>query len=95
MVLVRLWRLGLAGSALLATPQPGAARGAAGTRASCIDASRGISRGGEIVAAGAHLRVALGAVVFVVLVEPAAYTGGRYPSSFPWLTASSRGAARG
>ena len=44
---------------------------------------------GRLPADGATIRVPVGAIVYVALVEPDAYTGGEYPIGFPWERARS------
>jgi hypothetical protein len=84
----RLCLVGAAVVALTATPASRAAPRAVPARSPCANLSRGIPRGAT-VASGTHAHVALGAVVFVLLVEPAKYSGDGYPSNFPWLSAKS------
>jgi hypothetical protein len=88
MKLLPRWLVVVMGVALIATPGPGAAGHAMAAQPTCIDVSHGIPLH-EMVAPGSRARVAPGALVFVVLVEPAAYTGGPYPSVFPWLPSRS------
>jgi hypothetical protein len=86
----RLSLVGVAASvAVLACPGFSGARQARVAHALCVNVSHGIPRGDKIIASGTHAHVAPGAIVFVVLVEPAAYTGLGYPGVFPWLTSSS------
>jgi hypothetical protein len=53
-----------------------------------VNVSHGIPRD-ALDGSGTRVHVAVGAVVFVVLVEPAAYTGRAYPTTFPSLSAKS------
>jgi GNAT superfamily N-acetyltransferase len=43
----------------------------------------------QLAAAGASLRVAAGATVYAVLVEPEQYAGPAYPPGFPWVAPTS------
>jgi hypothetical protein len=86
---LRIWIAGVATSAVIASAPPSAARQAPAARAPCINIRHGIPRGGKIITPGTQAHVTPGVLVFVVLVEAAAYTTARYPTVFPWLTPTS------
>jgi hypothetical protein len=79
--LVSAAAVALAGSVVLSSGGP--------ARASSCMPVPGTIPGASLFASGGSPRVRVGAVVYVVRVEPEKYNGRGYPAAFPWLGATS------